>query len=144
MTYELIASPAVAEWVAKRVGLQSRADFGECYAIGVGIADRPVAGVVFNWFRTEPHGGDCRVTIACEPGSKWARDEVLRTLFAYPFEHFGCVRITALIKEGNVRSEKFCKHLGFRKEGVMRKAWDGKSNALVYGLLKSECRWTNG
>ena len=142
MTVVTIAnSHAVAEWVAKRVGLEGAHDFGPCASIGVAIAGRPVSGVVYSWFRREPFGNDVRATIAAEHGSKWAREAVLREMFAYPFLQLECARITCLIKEGNTRSERLCRHLGFRKEGVLRRAWDGRSNALLYGLLKSECRY---
>jgi len=139
--YQIIHSPAVADWVAKKVELNNRHEFGACYSIGVGLAGRPVAGVVYNWFREEKFGNDIRVTIAAESRVPWARKEVLRELFSYPFEDLKCERVTAFIREGNTPSEKFCKHLGFRKEGVMRRAWDGKTNAIIYALLKHECRY---
>lgn len=144
MTLQLIFnSPIVTRWVAKRVELDDENDFGPANSIGVAIGGRPVAGVVYSWFQKKPNGNDIRVTIAAESGSMWARREVLERMFSYPFEQLQCARMTALIREGNARSEKLCRHLGFRKEGVMRRGWDGKTNALVYGILKSECKYLN-
>jgi hypothetical protein len=31
--------------------------------------------------------------------------------------------------------------LGFRLEGMGRKAYDGRQDAAVYSLLRHECRW---
>lgn len=134
-------SDAVAEYVARRVGLNNFEEFGPCFSLGVASANKPVAGLVFNWFRNEKHGNDVRVTIAAETRIPWAREPVLKQLFDYPFNKWGCARVTAIIKEGNESSVKFCRHLGFRKEGVLRRAWDGKTNAMVFGLLKHECRY---
>lgn len=134
----------VTEWVARRVGLDSADEFGLHTSIGFARNGRPIAGVVYNCFFQHPHGSDISATIAAERGSYWARPEVLRHMFAYPFTQLGCSRITVRIKEGNLPSEHLAKRLGFRKEGVMRRAWDGRSNALIYGLLKTECRWIDG
>ena len=144
MTIHFVSnSPHVSEWVAKRVGLECADDFGPHASIGV-ARDKPIAGVVYSWLRKEPHGNDVRVSIAAVTGSHWAQPVVLRRLFEYPFEQLDCVRLTAIIREGNAASERMVRHMGFRKEGVMRRAWDGKSNALVYGMLKSECRYLHG
>lgn len=140
----IIADPAVAHWVAAKMPAEevlTGESFGACIAIGVAIGNRPVAGVVYSDYRHLPHGSDCRVTICAEPGSKWARKDVLKALFKYPFEQAQCGRITAVISEKNKHSIKFCEKLGFRKEGVLRRGYNGKTNALIFGLLKSECKY---
>ena len=144
MSYVIIEqSPIVSAYVAKKVGVKVE-KFGEHYSLGVANNTRPVAGVVFNCFRNGEFGNDVSVTIAGETRIPWARPAVLRALFGYPFLAWDCARITAIIKEGNEPSISFCKSLGFRKEGVVRRGWDGKTNALVFGLLKHECRYVNG
>lgn len=142
MTFQFIEqSPAVSEYVARRVGLTSADDFGAHFSVGIAKNGRPVAGAVFNWFRQEPHGNDVRASIAAEPRVPWASDAVMRQLFHYPFNEWGCARITAIVREGNEQSVKFIKHLGFRKEGVLRRAWDGKTNAMIFSILRNECRY---
>lgn len=138
---EIIASPAVAHWVAPRVGIADPVAFGAFSAIGIGVGSRPIAGFVFSDLRVSQHGNDVRVTVAAEPGTRWARQQVLRYLFDYVFNQLGCARATFIIREGNERAERVSKKLGFRKEGVVRRGWDGKTNALIYGLLKTECRY---
>jgi RimJ/RimL family protein N-acetyltransferase len=139
---EIIASPKVAQWVAARIeGFGDASRFGEHSAIGIGIDGTPVAGFVFNDLREEKHGNDVRVSAAAIPGAKWARPAVLHRLFSYVFNELDCVRVTFVIREGNTHAEKISKHLGFRREGVTRRGWDGRTNALIYGLLKTECRY---
>lgn len=139
---DIISSPRVAQWVASKIeDMKDAVEFGPCTTIGVGVNGKPAMGVVYSMFREERHGNDVRVTIAAESHMPWAKPSVLRTIFQYPFETLGCVRITCVIKEGNDRSLNLAKRLGFRKEGVLRRGWDGKTNALVYSMLKHECRY---
>jgi RimJ/RimL family protein N-acetyltransferase len=139
---EIITAPAVAGWVAERIeGIDDAAAFGPFSAIGIGIDGRPVAGFVFTELRPGPHGNDVRVSVAAESGAKWARKEILAYLFGYAFAQLKCSRVTFVIREGNRHAERVSKKLGFRKEGVLRQGWDGKTNALVYGLLKTECKY---
>ena len=139
---QIATGNAVAEWVAARIEtLRNATDFGPFSAIGVGINGRPSFGVVFYDLRHQKHGHDIRVAAAAERGTRWARPQVLRYLFDYVFNQLGCARATFVIREGNERAERVSKKLGFRKEGVIRRGWDGKTNALIYGLLKTECRY---
>jgi RimJ/RimL family protein N-acetyltransferase len=134
-------SPHVSQFVGDQCGVSDYREFGNHTSIGVARNGKAVAGVVYNWFQEEEFGNNIRVSIAGKSGVPWATREVLHELFEYPFGQLDCVRITAIIREGNKPSERFCKNLGFRKEGVSRRAWNGKTNALIYGMLKEECRY---
>ena len=143
MSLQIVNHPQVGEWVLQRLpeeGIASIADVGPYNAFGVVKNGKAVCGVVWNWFRQMDHGNDMRVIIVSEDPS-WCLPGVLRELFRYPFEVAGCTRITAVIREGNTKSLKLCQGLGFRKEGVLRRGYNGKSNAIVLGMLKSECKW---
>lgn len=137
----------MAEWAIQRLDnddIKTVSDLGPYRAFGVvrQQTDRiePMAVVIFNWFRELPHGNDMRVIVVSED-PHWCLPGILRELFSYPFEIAGCERLTACIKDTNQRSLKLCQGLGFRKEGVLRRAYDGKANAIVLGLLKQECKW---
>jgi hypothetical protein len=65
----------------------------------------------------------------------------LGEIFRYPFMTLGVHRLTAKIAAGNVRSCRFVEHLGFTLEGRVREQLPGLEDLLVYGMLKSECRW---
>lgn len=105
-------------------------------ALGVVRRNQLVGGVVYHNFR----GCDVEVVAAFEdPG--WALPGTLRALFAYPFETLRCARVTAIVARKNRRARRLCEGFGFRLEGVARKALDGKEDAMIYGMLRAECRW---
>jgi RimJ/RimL family protein N-acetyltransferase len=105
-------------------------------ALGVVRQNRLVGGIVYHNFR----GCDVEVVGAFED-PRWALPGSLRALFAYPFETLRCARITAIVARRNKRARRLCEGLGFRLEGVARKAIDGKQDAMIYGMLRAECRW---
>tara|TARA_R110000796_G_scaffold101371_2_gene210062 strand:- start:647 stop:1114 length:468 start_codon:yes stop_codon:yes gene_type:complete len=80
------------------------------------------------------------VNIAGEKG--WATPrlcvDLFNGVFDTVFNKLKAVRATALIAESNVVSQKFVTHLGFQKEGKMRKAYDNDEDMFIYSLLKEE------
>ena len=66
----------------------------------------------------------------------WGISDV-RGIARYCFERVK--RITAKTSVSNVRAIKMLEALGFKREGVMREWFEG-SDAIVFGLLKSEQR----
>lgn len=140
----LVVDKKIGEWVARHLpaseDIKSAADFGKYVSMGYVRDGKPIVGVVYNAYRELRHGNDIRVTIVAT-SRLWATKEIISTLISYPFQKAGCMRITAIIREGNDASVQLARRLGFRKEGVIRKAYNGKANALVFGMLKSECKW---
>ena len=67
---------------------------------------------------------------------------VLRAVFTALFSRV--VRITAQIAPDNTRSLRSVVRMGFKLEGRMRLALDGKRDAVVFGMLKSDCRFLSG
>lgn len=145
---EIVTTPQVtnevlAEWAIERLHpdeLASVSELGPFQAFGVMKDGRAVCVVLWNWFRTMKHGNDARVIIVSESPS-WCLPGVLAKLFHYPFEVAGCTRITAVIRDGNESSLKLCQGLGFKREGILRRAHNGRTNAVVLGMLKEECKW---
>ena len=132
-----------ATWAIRRLKDESvnvPEDLGPYYAVGIKPNGKAAAVVIWNMYHDYKYGADIRVIIASDD-PKWCLPGVLRQLFYYPFELAGCTRITAIIKDGNERSLKLCRGLGFRKEGVLRRGYNGRTNAIVLGMLKEECKW---
>jgi hypothetical protein len=92
------------------------------------------AGVVVSDFR----GHDCQMSCAAETSVAW-RGNVLNTIFEYVFNQLGCARCTAITKKSNRRTREFLERIGFQLEGRLRLGFDGTKDALIYGLLASEC-----
>ena len=107
-------------------------------AIGVVSGNKLVATCIYHHFR--PNVPDIEMTILADT-PRWCTKGAVRFLLSYPFVQLGCVRVTALIGRKNKRSRRFVEGIGFKLEGTARRAWDGRQDCMVYGLLRDECRW---
>lgn len=96
-----------------------------------------LAGIVYENYR----GHDIHIHIAAVPGSQWLNREFLTEGFRYPFLYLGVDRITGLVPASNKDAQRFDEHLGFKLEGRIRKGLPDGDDLLVYGMLKSECRF---
>ena len=125
----------VIDWVAERV---EEDDFGSG-AIGIGLEENGelIAGVVFNLYT----GPSISMHVAAIPGKRWMTREYLWTCFAYPFLQLKCNRVTGLVRIDNLVAQKFDEHLGFKREGVLRRACTDGTDMIVYGMLREECRF---
>ena len=110
-------------------------DFGNCTGVGIVQDNTLLAGVVYYAYRHP----NIEMSIA-SVSPKWCTRSVLRHLFNYPFNQLGCERITVFVDADNQAVQKFDERLGFVREGVLRKAHP-RGDAIIYGMLKSECRW---
>jgi hypothetical protein len=95
-----------------------------------------IAGVIF----ANQRGVDIEISCASDNPAAW-RPHVCKAIFTYVFEQLGCVRCTSVTAKGNKKARSFLESLGFQLEGNLRLAYDGKRDALIYGMLKSECRY---
>ncbi|MFZ9326480.1 MAG: GNAT family N-acetyltransferase [Polynucleobacter sp.] len=125
----------VIDWVAKRV---EEDGFGSG-AIGIGLEEdgELIAGVVFNDYT----GPGISMHVAAVPGKRWMTREYLWACFAYPFLQLKCNRVTGLVRTDNIVAQKFDEHLGFKREGVLRRACSDGTDMIVYGMLRDECRF---
>jgi len=94
------------------------------------------AGVVFHDYR----GHDVQISCATDTSAAW-RPGVMRAVFTYVFNTLGCVRCTSFTTKRNKACRGFLEGLGFQLEGRIRLGHDGTRDALVYGLLASECEY---
>jgi len=98
-----------------------------------------VGGVVISNFRNTDVESSC----AAENSAVW-RPQVMQAVFGYVFTQLGCVRCTSITTKRNKRARSFLEALGFQLEGNIRLGYDGQKDALIYGLLASECRYLAG
>jgi len=127
------------ELVGKYVGEKCEATFTPgMYQGFVVLNDDGVfnAAIVVSDFRTH----DCQLSCASESKFTW-RPHVLKAIFEYVFNQLGCVRCTAISKITNKKARAFLEGMGFQLEGKLRLGYDGKKDALIYGLLASECKY---
>lgn len=83
--------------------------------------------------------GDVEMVCAGEPG--WVTRPVVKFALTYPFRALGCARITCLAARKNKAMRNYLVRMGFKLEGVKRRALEGQ-DLMIYGLLESEAkRW---
>lgn len=98
-----------------------------------------VAGCVYHRWR----GFDCEVTFASMT-PRWVLPQNLTPLFHYPFVQRGLSRLTLIIGANNRVAVKTNIRIGFKVEGVARKAYDGTNDAIILGMLREECPYLEG
>lgn len=99
-----------------------------------------VGGAVVSNFRQGEYANDCEISCAAETSMAF-RPHVCAAVFAYIFVQLKCGRCTAITTKKNRRTRAFLEALGFVLEGCVRRGYDGKRDALVYGLLAEDCRF---
>lgn len=124
----------VAQWVGDLVGENYAAGSA---AIGLEQDGELIAGVVFDLYT----GPSISMHVAAVPGKRWMTKDFLWRCFAYPFLQLQCNRITGLVRADNLVAQKFDEHLGFKREGLLRKAAADGTDYVLYGMLREECRW---
>lgn len=130
---DTVAWPAIAEFVAERVGGSPKRD--NFTAIGLLDGDKWAAGVVYSDF----NGSNITAGIAGD-GKRWLTPEFLWFMFHYPFVQAKAKRITACVEQTNKVSQQFVTRLGFELESVMERA--GRTgDLLVYRMFPENCRY---
>ena len=126
----------IVRWVAPRIGEVPSA-FSNPMGIGIEEHGELVAGVVYERF----NGASITMHVAANPGARWATPKFLRVFFAYPFIQLGCNRVNGLVRVDNLVAQRFDEHLGFAREGLIRCGCDDGTDLILYGMLRSECRF---
>lgn len=77
------------------------------------------------------------VAFLCED-YRWAlnRDGIVEA-FMYPFVQLKCHRVTAVVERKNKIARKMVQRLGFKEEGMLRKAGPN-GDMFIYGLLPED------
>lgn len=128
-------------WAEKRLGERYRPE--QCRWVA-GLADGGVSWVaVYSHFSTR----NCLVSIATDGSKRWASRATFRAICAPPFTQWGLARMTFLVSETNEASLRMMRKTdgrfvtGAREEGRLRAAFPGDVDGIVFGLLRTECKW---
>jgi RimJ/RimL family protein N-acetyltransferase len=133
--HDAAANDAIVKWVMGKLQAPAVKPYR-----GLGLEDdrgRLVAGVVFNGY----NGANVDITVY-GPGHIGRRE--LRAVFGYAFGPLQATRITARTRRKNaLHSDKILERLGFRYEAkAVAYYGEGRANdAMVYRMLRRECRW---
>ena len=77
-------------------------------------------------------------------GGRWLTRPFLAAVFGNPFLNWGLRRVSSSIAADNHKSIRFCEHLGFKREGLLRQAAPNGQDLLILGMLRDECRFIRG
>lgn len=105
-------------------------------AIGQEKDGELTAVVVYDTFSR----GSCFVSVAASR-RKWFTPEFATVTMAYPFIQCGFNRINCVISERNRLSLRLTRHFGWTEEGRLRAAGPEGEDMLLFGMLRSECRF---
>jgi len=84
---------------------------------------------------------DWHFSVAIEDPRCMSR-RVLKAMFTAVFTR--AIRVTALVEPDNDRALRQMKRLGFQYEGYLRLGIEGTRDALVWGMLREDCRYLPG
>lgn len=127
----------VMQFVAARTGED---DYSEYSAIGLEENGELIAGVVYQ----NHTGPNVMMHVASTGTRRWLVPAYLAACFRYPFIQLGCHRVTGLVRTDNEAAQRFDEHLGFQREGLLRRGATDGVDLIVYGMLKEECRFLEG
>lgn len=130
-------------YIYEKTGARLNPDMSQGFAILSDTNEFIAAVVVSNVRYYDGKPIDCEISCASESGVAW-RPHVCTAIFQYIFGQLGCVRCTSITRKNNTKSREFLEALNFELEGKVRKGYDGEKDALVYGLLREECRYFPG
>lgn len=128
----LCADEMVAGWMAKRAGIEINPPYT---AFATLSDDGQIAGaVLFNDLQ------EASVEVSIVAPRRVSRS-LLRAAASYAFDTLGCSRVTARTRASTLPVRRFIEKAGFRQEGVLRSYYRDGDDAIMFGMLKTECRW---
>ena len=128
---------ALAEYIAHKGGMTAEDLVGSLpfEVLGVVRQGRLLGAVLYNQWR----GPSIETHWAGESG--WMSRGDLKGIFSYPFLQLECRRITGIVRRNNKTARRIAEKLGFRLEGVCRQGFDDGTAAMIYGMIRSDCKW---
>lgn len=137
--FEYEDQKAMLTWALEKMqaidtGFQFRDD---AKAIGHVRGEEFAGVVVFDTFSPN----DCLVHLVSDGSRRWMTHDFATVAMAYPFHQCGFSRITCMISERNEASLRYTLKFGWSLEGYLRSAGSQGEGLLIFGMLRSECRW---
>lgn len=129
-------------WIAEQLN-QPPNFYDEGVTIPILDKGKLIACAAFTDFLPGEFGNSVEFHMAVLPEyqGKWRSNELLGSIFGYPFIELKCTRLWAQTTKINKKARRFCESLNFKREGISRNGWDGKHKAVIYSLLPEECEY---
>jgi len=134
------ADAEVAAWVFSQLPYASHciAELPKDWYRAYGIVrhGKLIAGVV--WHDLQKNLGDVQISIVGK--GPWITREIAEIIIFTPFSRFKVAHCTARHAASNDKATVGIQRLGWVYEGRQRLAWDGKEDALLFGLTKERAK----
>jgi hypothetical protein len=127
----------LAQWASMQIFNNTDTWDDTVRAIGVKKNNHLIAAVVYSMYIPNVL---IEMSVASVDKS-WATRHNLKAFFKYPFIQLGLERVQTHCSATARDIIMFNKRLGFKPEGLHRKAWLSGGDAISFGMLKTECRW---
>ncbi len=128
----LYADDYVARWMGDQMGIHINPPYT---AFGVVSADGQLTGgVLFN------NQSEADIELSIVAPKRLTRG-LCRVIAQYAFETAGCMRMTVRTRASSLQVRQVIEKVGFRQEGVLRCYFLDGEDAILFGMMKSECRW---
>ena len=122
---------AIIAWAGRQLGVNFHQP---CYAIGVvNNAGEPVGAAVFNDF------ADRNIEVTMVGPGAFSRS-IARVMAEFAFNANNVSRLTVRTRAKNKKLAALIEKTGWKREGRLRR-WYGDDDAIVFGMLRKECRF---
>jgi RimJ/RimL family protein N-acetyltransferase len=115
--------------VAAILGIQPS---GPHYVIGFEEDGKPRGAVIFSDYT----GQNIEIGVV----GLWSK-LMFRVMGNHCFRQLRVQRVTARTRVSNVKVARVIERAGFRREGIVRSYYPGGEDAILFGMLRDECRW---
>ena len=132
----IYSKPFISQWISNQIPGEGEFPL-DAPNLAI-IKDGKIRGAVVY---TMHMGNGCMLSVASDGTRHWLNRDFLRAVFVYPFIQMNYMRVTGLVRVDNFDAQRFDEHLGFKREGLLRKGDDDGTDLILYGMLKEECRW---
>ncbi len=126
---------SIRDWVSRELG-QEKLGGDKFAALGIMSDGELIGGAIYHQFT----GNMIEISLA-SISPAWCSRKTLKAIFSYPFEQMGVTRMNAFCDKKNKKIRKIMERIGFKQEGCLRKALPNSHDAIVYGMLRDECKW---
>lgn len=127
----------VMKFVADKVGENN---FERYSAIGLEKDGNLIAGVIFK----NKNASSIMMHVASDGSRHWMTPAYMAACFGYAFNQEKVNLIIGLVRADNYEAQRFDEHLGFKRLGQLPQACSDGTDIIIYGMLKSECRYLGG